>query len=149
MERFDSDRTARYSQLPLTATFSRGKPGVSMCLAYRENVLQSTFFRHVWRWKEMIRIAQHGFGQLPLTATFSRGKPGVSMCWAFIENVLRWESEVLTNDNSFPIDFSAVNLVDSENVGEEAALGWVDLYDRAAGQHVGHLLVDHLVCGPG
>ena len=59
------------------------------------------------------------------------------------------DGKVLTYDNSFPIDLSAVNLVDSENVGEEAALGWVDLYDRAAGQHVGHLLVDHLVCGPG
>ena len=35
------------------------------------------------------------------------------------------DGKVLTYDNSSLIDFSAVNLVDSENVGEKNALGWV------------------------
>ena len=55
------------------------------------------------------------------------------------------ENTLLTYNNSLPIDFPTFDFVDSKDVREEAALGRIHLLDRPAGQHVGNLLIDHLV----
>ena len=55
-----------------------GKTEVRMCLALLN-------YRHVWRWKDLIRNAQHGLASY-IKCNILTGKPGVRMCLAFTDN---------------------------------------------------------------